>query len=53
MSKWLEAFSYRIAPSVWIFIASGVSTLTLAILITGYHSVKAALMNPVEVLRDE
>lgn len=53
MQQWLKDFSYRISPSVWIFIATGLSTLVVAILITSYHSVKAAMTNPVEVLKDE
>jgi putative ABC transport system permease protein len=53
MQKWLSDFSYRITPSVWIFIATGLCTLLVAILITSYHSVKAALTNPVDVLKDE
>jgi putative ABC transport system permease protein len=53
MQQWLKDFAYRITPSVWIFIVTGVSTLVVAILITSYHSLKAALTNPVEVLKDE
>jgi putative ABC transport system permease protein len=53
MNSWLEDFAYRITPSPWIFLASGLVTLLIAILITGYHSYKAALANPVDVLRDE
>jgi putative ABC transport system permease protein len=53
MSGWLEAFAYRITPSVWTFIFTGISTLLIAIMITGYHSMKAALTNPVDVLKDE
>ncbi len=53
MQKWLQDFSYRITQSLWIYCLVGISTLLLAILITGYHSVKAALTNPVDVLKDE
>jgi putative ABC transport system permease protein len=53
MSMWLEDFAYHIKPSLWIFLITGISTLIIAVLITGYHSVKAALTNPVEVLKDE
>jgi putative ABC transport system permease protein len=53
MQKWLSDFAYRITPSLWIFALTGLSTLFVAILITSYHSVKAALTNPVEVLKDE
>jgi putative ABC transport system permease protein len=53
MGLWLKDFSYRITPSLWVFVFVGLGTLVVAILITSYHSVKAALMNPVDVLRDE
>lgn len=53
MDRWLEDFAYRIKPSIWIFIGAGGGTFIIAILITGYHSVKAALSNPVDVLRSE
>ncbi|MEP6737812.1 MAG: ABC transporter permease [Chryseolinea sp.] len=53
MQYWLIDFAYPITPSLWIFTFAGGSTLLLAIAITGYHSVKAALTNPVDVLRDE
>jgi putative ABC transport system permease protein len=53
MNQWLEDFAYRITPSVWTFIITGVSTFIIAALITGYHSMKAALTNPVDVLKDE
>lgn len=53
MSNWLEDFAYRITPSVWIFAFAGLSTLFVALAITSYHSVKAALTNPVDVLKDE
>jgi putative ABC transport system permease protein len=53
MQQWLKDFAYRITPSIWIFIVTGVSTLIVAILITSYHSLKAAMTNPVEVLKDE
>lgn len=53
MNQWLQDFAYRIKPSLWIFLITGISTLVVAILITSYHSVKAALTNPVDVLKDE
>jgi putative ABC transport system permease protein len=53
MQQWLGDFSYKITPSAWIFVFTGLGTLLTAILITSYHSVKAALTNPVDVLKDE
>lgn len=53
MEQWLIDFANRIIPSPWIFLITGIFTLAVALLIIGYHSFKAALTNPVEVLRDE
>lgn len=53
MQQWLMGFAYRTTPSVWIFIATGLGILLVATLITGYHSLKAAQTNPVQVLKDE
>ena len=53
MQKWLEDFAYRITPSLWIFAMVGIGTLFIAIMITSYHSMKAAMTNPVDVLKDE
>lgn len=53
MKIWLQDFAYAIIPSPWIFVYTGLGTLLLAVLITGYHSVKAAMTNPVDVLKDE
>ena len=53
MHFWLMDFAYAIKPSIWIFIFAGACTLLLSFIITSYHSVKAALTNPVDVLKDE
>jgi putative ABC transport system permease protein len=53
MTKWLQGFTYHISPSPYIYAFAGVGTLLIALLITSYHSIKAALLNPVDVLKDE
>jgi putative ABC transport system permease protein len=53
MQEWLKDFAYRIKPSAGVFMVTGLATLLIAILITGYHSLRAARMNPVDILRDE
>lgn len=53
MDQWLSGFAYRITPSPWLFVAVGAGTFVIAFTITFYHSLKAALTNPVEVLRNE
>lgn len=53
MQQWLSDFAFRITPSPILFVGVGLSTLAISILITSYHSVKASLQNPVNILRDE
>ncbi len=53
MSHWLESFAFRVSISPWVFVLAGAGTLITATLIASYHSVKAALTNPVVALKDE
>lgn len=53
MDQWLGTFAYRVVPSPWLFVVVGLATLAVAFSITSYHSVRAALTNPVDVLKDE
>ena len=53
MQGWLENYAYRINMEWWAFAAVGLAALTIALLTVGGQSVKAALTNPVECLRDE
>lgn len=53
LNRWLQDFNYRIelSPSVYLFAGGGM--VLLALLITSYHVITAALVNPVNVLKDE
>ena len=53
MSKWLEAFPYRITLQWWMFGLVGFAALALALLTVGFHVVRAAMANPVENLRTD
>jgi len=53
MNKWLEVFAYRIQISAWVFIATTLIVLLIAILTMGVQSVRAAMNNPVKSLRAE
>jgi putative ABC transport system permease protein len=50
---WLEGFAYKAAPGIWIYIISGLISLLIAWLTVTYQSLKAAVSNPVNSLRDE
>ncbi len=52
-SKWLQNFAFRIPVHLYIFIATALVTILIALITVGYHSVKASLANPVKSLRTE
>jgi putative ABC transport system permease protein len=53
MNNWLENFAYMIDISFWIFAASGLFVMIIALLTVSSHAIKAATANPVESLRYE
>lgn len=53
IQKWLEAYPYRIEPSVWLFGGTVVFIALVALFTVGYQAIKAALANPVKSLRTE
>jgi len=50
---WLENFAYRIELSAWMFLSGGCLTLIVAMITCSFQSLKSALANPVNALRDE
>jgi putative ABC transport system permease protein len=53
MHKWLGNFAYRIGIGWEIFVFSGVMAGVVAVITVMYHSVRAALLDPVDSLRYE
>ncbi|HEV2354493.1 MAG TPA: ABC transporter permease [Puia sp.] len=53
MHDWLDTFVYRISLSWWIFVVSWALSLSITLLTTGYQAIRAAMTNPVNVLRSE
>ena len=53
MDNWLQDFEYRIPFSALIFVVAILVSLVIALASTGYRSVLAARVNPVESLRSE
>lgn len=51
--KWLQDFAFRIHIQPHIFAVTAVAVALLALCTIGYHSIKAALTNPVKSLRSE
>jgi ABC-type antimicrobial peptide transport system permease subunit len=50
---WLQDFAYRIEHKWLVFALAGVLSLGIALLTVGYQSIRAALANPVDSLRNE
>jgi putative ABC transport system permease protein len=53
MQNWLQDFAYRVELSPLLFVLTGLVVLLIALMITSYHSIKASMTNPVDVLKDE
>lgn len=53
MHTWLQDFAYRVNLSWWIFVASGLAALIIALITVSFQAVKAAIANPVKSLRTE
>jgi putative ABC transport system permease protein len=53
MNEWLQTFSFRVEMNVWIFIVAGLVSFMIAWVAVGFESVKAAVNNPVDSLRNE
>ncbi|HTK19736.1 MAG TPA: ABC transporter permease [Mucilaginibacter sp.] len=52
MHGWLQGFAYRINIPVWIFFASGVSAIMIALFTVSFQSVKAAMANPINSIKE-
>lgn len=52
-NKWLQDFAFRIPVQAYVFVATAIITALIALCTVGYHSVRAALTNPVKSLRTE
>jgi len=53
MHKWLENYPYRIVVNSWIFLFAAATIILVALLTVCFHSIKAAIANPVNSLRSE
>ncbi|UII19449.1 ABC transporter permease [Fulvivirga ligni] len=53
IQRWLEEFAYRIELSATPFIIAGLSAMLIALLTVSYNTIKAAIANPIDSLRQE
>jgi putative ABC transport system permease protein len=53
MRRWLEQFAHKTPLSWWVFVASGLGLLSMALATVLFRSLRAARANPVENLREQ
>lgn len=52
-NSWLQEYAYHIDVEWWIFVLAGGIATGIALLTVSYQAIKAAVVNPVKVLRSE
>lgn len=53
MKEWVGDFAYKTEISWWLFLIAGLVAFLIAFITVAYQSLKAAVANPVDSLRDE
>jgi putative ABC transport system permease protein len=53
MQQWLANYPERIDLSIWVFALVAFAAIIITFVTVGFHTIKAALVNPVESLRNE
>jgi putative ABC transport system permease protein len=53
MNQWLSNFAYRVSIGPIIFLVSGLTAFGIALATVSWQSLKAALANPVNSLRND
>jgi putative ABC transport system permease protein len=53
MNQWLQDFPYRTQLNWWMFAIGGMAAIFIAIVTVGFHSIKAAMSNPVKSINVE
>lgn len=52
-SSWLEGYAYHVEVTWWVFALAGVMATGIALLTVSYQAIRAALVNPVKILKAE
>jgi len=53
MHKWLEGFAYRQNIQWWVLVSAAALSIVIAFITISFQSIKAALANPINSLRNE
>ena len=51
--SWLDDFVFRTSVSWWIFAASGIGMIAIALITLSVQTIRTAMANPVKSLRSE
>ena len=52
-AEWLDTFAYRSELPLWLFAATAIATLAIAVLTVSMHAIKTARINPAVSLKTE
>ena len=53
MYNWLQNYAYRIEPEWWIYVLPGLFVITIAMVLVGGQTLRAARQNPIDNLKYE
>lgn len=53
LEKWLQGFAYRIDMPWFLFLVSGILTLMVALVTISFQTIRAAQMNPIDIIKNE
>ncbi len=53
ISRWMQGFAYRTTLEWWMFAASGVAAIGIALVTVGYKAIRAGMENPAKTLKTE
>ncbi|WP_315820073.1 ABC transporter permease [Paraflavitalea speifideaquila] len=53
MNQWLQDFEYRIGITWWVFALAALAAIAITLITVSIQAIKAALVNPVNTLRNE
>ena len=53
MNEWLSNYTYHTEISWWVFASAGLGALAITLITVSYQAIRAARVNPVNVLKDE
>ena len=53
MQNWLKTYQYHININLWVFGAAGLMAVVIALATISFQSIKAAIANPVDSLKNE